>query len=36
MTETDFAFLLEVSHLGWQMAAIRFRLHFNVEEWVAW
>jgi hypothetical protein len=36
MTETDFAFLLELSRLGWHIAAVRWRMHFAVDEWVAW
>jgi hypothetical protein len=35
MTHTDFAFLLEISRLGWPLAVLRWRLHFDAE-WAGW
>lgn len=35
MAEPDFAFIIEIARLGWPLAVIRWRMHFETE-WEGW
>jgi len=35
MNEVDLEFILEVARFGWNVAAIRYRMHFDAH-WQGW